>query len=76
MNSGSVHRRLCRTFQAVSALPAMSATFTHKLEPHWPLCPFELRGACHDSTCEFQMARDYNAGPRPALQDLLDAAAR
>ena len=28
------------------------------LDPHWPLCPYELRGACRNAQCPFQMAAD------------------
>lgn len=56
----------------------LSATWAHRLQPNWPLCPFEgaPHGACHNDGCPFQMARDYALPPQAALQDVYDLAAR
>ena len=62
--------RLCPSYNSVSRLPLTSATYAHALDPDWPLCKFEARGACRDPRCAFQMARDYALDAGGVLRSL------
>ncbi|KAK9843788.1 hypothetical protein WJX81_006447 [Elliptochloris bilobata] len=68
--------RLCPTYGSVSRLPLASATYAHALDPDWPLCKFEARGACRDARCQFQMARDYALTAGGVLRSLHALARR
>ena len=68
--------RLCETYHAVSQLPLASPTFTHRLDPHWPLCTYDIRGSCRDAKCEFQHASDYRLENVAVLRDLHSQAVR
>ena len=75
-NNPVVLYRLCETFQTVSQLPLASPTFTHRLDPHWPLCVYDIRGSCRDAKCEFQHASDYQLENVAVLRDLHNQAVR
>lgn len=68
--------RLCETYHTVSQLPLASPTFTHRLDPHWPLCTYDIRGSCRDAKCEFQHATDYQLENVAVLRDLHGQAVR
>lgn len=68
--------RLCETYHSVSQLPLASPTFTHRLDPHWPLCTYDIRGSCRDAKCEFQHASDYQLENVAVLRDLHSQAVR
>lgn len=68
--------RLCETYHTVSQLPLASPTFTHRLDPHWPLCTYDIRGSCRDAKCEFQHASDYQLENVAVLRDLHSQAVR
>ena len=69
-------RRLCDTFQTVSQLPLASPSFTHRLDPHWPLCTYDIRGSCRDAKCQYQHASDYQLENVAVLRDLHSQAVR
>ena len=68
--------RLCVTYQTVSKLKVSSRTYANRLNPQWPVCPFELRGTCRDLKCPFQMNQDVNMSNMEVLQDLQNLAKR
>ncbi|KAL0033603.1 hypothetical protein WJX79_007018 [Trebouxia sp. C0005] len=68
--------RLCDTFQTVSQLPLASPSFTHGLDPHWPLCTYDIRGSCRDAKCQYQHASDYQLENVAVLRDLHSQAIR
>ena len=68
--------RLCEMYHSVSQLPLASPTFTHRLDPHWPLCTYDIRGSCRDAKCEFQHASDYQLENVAVLRDLHSQAVR
>lgn len=68
--------RLCETYHTVSQIPLASPTFTHRLDPHWPLCTYDIRGSCRDAKCEFQHASDYQLENVAVLRDLHSQAVR
>ena len=68
--------RLCPTYSSVAGLPLASTTYAHALDADWPLCTFEVRGACRDARCQFQMARDYALGAAGVLRSLHALARR
>ena len=69
-------RRLCDTFQTVSQLPLASPSFSHRLDPHWPLCTYDIRGSCRDAKCQYQHASDYQLENVAVLRDLHSQAVR
>lgn len=44
--------------------------YLHAIHPHWPLCPWEMRGDCRSVSCKFQMSTDYTIRGSEALNDL------
>eukprot|EP00803_Ostreobium_quekettii_P010454 evm.model.scf_31.5 EVM.evm.TU.scf_31.5 scf_31:105141-125118(-) len=63
--------RLWPHFQAISGgVAAKSVTYTNAINPFRPICPFELRGSCGDSACQFQHAREWKLSDGAALQDM------
>ena len=71
-------RRLCDTFRTLGGGQLAGPTFTHALDPQWPLCAFEHapRGACHDAACAAQMTVDFWLPPKLALESVVKLAAR
>ena len=72
----SVPCRLTEAYQLVSRMPLTSATFAHRLDPHWPLCYFDARGKCNDAACSYQMKADYQLQGVAVLSDLQALARR
>lgn len=68
--------RLLSTFQTVSQLPLTSLSFTNRLDPHWPLCTYDIRGSCRDAKCLFQHASHYQLENVAMLRDLHQQAVR
>ncbi|KAK9793010.1 hypothetical protein WJX73_010419 [Symbiochloris irregularis] len=68
--------RLCETFTRLAKLKLTSSTFTHALDVQWPLCPFELRGACRDANCSFQMTVDYDLDMDQKAENLINLFSR
>eukprot|EP00891_Asterochloris_glomerata_P007163 jgi/Astpho2/7163/Aster-x0310 len=68
--------RLTEAYQLVSRMPLTSATFAHRLDPHWPLCYFDARGKCNDAACPYQMKTDYQLQGVTILSDLQVLARR
>ena len=54
---------------AVSAQPPLAAQARRSgaVDAFWPLCPFDLRGACRDSACPWQSASDSQLAAPPRL---------
>ena len=68
--------RLTEAYQLVSRMPLTSATFAHRLDPHWPFCYFDARGKCNDAACPYQMKTDYQLQGVTILSDLQVLARR
>ncbi|KAK9813138.1 hypothetical protein WJX72_009666 [[Myrmecia] bisecta] len=68
--------RLCETFQAVAGVPLISKTYTHRINPQWPLCPYEIRGSCRNASCIYQMAVDYAPDSSAVISDIVDLVRR
>ena len=65
--------------RSVRALPQYTAkwrletscpTFSHAIDPLWPLCPFDLRGECRDASCPWQSKADMAISRSELVSDL------
>lgn len=45
-----------------------SYTNTVSVDPHWPLCMFELRGRCNNDECPWQHLKDCEVGTKRPRQ--------
>lgn len=78
---GGAARRLSPQFPHQfpgGAQALLSPTWSHRIQPHWPVCPFQgaPQGACHNDDCPYQMRRDYTLSVKDSLQDLFDLVSR
>ena len=60
----------------MAKLKVSSRTYANRLNPQWPVCPFELRGKCRDLKCPFQMNLDVTMNNMEVLLDVQDLAKR
>lgn len=62
-------------FTGVWRLDVSSTTFSHAIDPLWPLCPFDLRGECRDPSCPWQSKDDTCISGSELVSDLVKLGA-
>ena len=62
-------------FTGVWRLDVSSPTFSHAIDPLWPLCPFDLRGECRDPSCPWQSKDDTCISGSELVSDLVKLGA-
>lgn len=62
--------RLSATWAVVVGSPITSASYAHAIDPHWPLCPFDVRGSCQDVRCCRQHWVDLQLGASEAQDEV------
>eukprot|EP00884_Botryococcus_braunii_P002531 jgi/Botrbrau1/12279/Bobra.0323s0019.1 len=68
--------RLLPSYSLLGQGSITSTRYVHAINPHWPMCPFELRGACKNPACKYQMAADYSLKGLDALQEIQQLSER
>ncbi|XP_005097673.2 uncharacterized protein LOC101847582 [Aplysia californica] len=63
--------RLSPYYRTREGLSFRSNTYSHKLNPHCVLCPYDIQGICNDDTCKQQHPKDYELSDKELLQDIV-----
>ncbi|GFN93597.1 Zinc finger c3h1 domain-containing protein-like, partial [Plakobranchus ocellatus] len=63
--------RFSSNFRTKEKLSLQSKTYSHKLNPNYVLCPYDLQGTCNDDSCPHQHPQDYELSERELLKDLV-----
>ena len=62
--------RVLPQYTAKWRLETTCPTFSHAIDPLWPLCPFDLRGECRDASCPWQSKADMAISRSELVSDL------